>query len=253
MLRPINRILAVDAGNSRIKWALHESAAFVSEGRFATDSPQLLDEQWTSLAAPDAVVIANVAGDTVEAFLRSGCKRWGLSPIMVKAVAQQCGVRSSYDNPEQLGADRWAALIGAHALVPGNCIVLNMGTATTIDALTGEGGFLGGLILPGLDMMHTLLSRKTARLGMERGEVVAFPHSTKDAMTTGAVRATCGAIEHMRAQMQQAGYDKVSVVATGGAAPTFVSHCGDALQLHERLVMQGLVRIGESAVQPSLS
>jgi len=236
-----------------VKWALHERAQFISEGSFATQERQGLDAQWDSLATPDAVMIANVAGDTVEAWLRSGCERWELSPTSVTSKAQQCGVTNSYDNPQQLGPDRWAALIGAHAVSPGNCLVLCMGTATTIDALTSSGTFLGGLILPGLDMMHSLLASKTARLGSERGDVVAFPHSTRDAITTGAVRATCGAIEHMRAEMQQAGYGDVTIISTGGAASVFASLCGCSMVLNERLVLQGLVRIGEMTMVRSPS
>lgn len=192
------------------------------------------------------MMIANVAGDAMEVGLRRACGQWGLSPVFVSGKARQCGVINSYDDPEQLGPDRWAALIAAHAFVPGNCLVMCMGTATTVDALTGNGMFLGGLILPGLDMMHSALASKAARLGPERGEVVAFPHSTRDAITTGAVRGTCGAIEHMRGEMQRHGYGDVTTVATGGAAKVFSSLCACSISVYDRLVLQGLVRIGET-------
>lgn len=240
------RILAVDAGNSRVKWALHQEGGFTSEGAFGTDESQRSESHWGSLDTPDLVMIANVAGETVEAGLRRGCAHWGLSPVFVSGKTQQCGVTNSYDNPEQLGPDRWAALIAVHALVPGNCLVMCMGTATTIDALTGSGTFLGGLILPGLDMMHSALASKAARLGPERGEVVAFPHSTRDAITTGAVRATCGAIEHMCGEMRRHGHTDVTIVATGGTAPVFSSLCSCSISVYERLVLHGLVRIGET-------
>ena len=243
------RILAVDAGNSRVKWALHEDAGFSSEGAFATEEVQRSEMHWSELDAPDLVMIANVAGDAVGDGLRRGCAHWGLSPVFVTGKAQQCGVTNSYDNPEQLGPDRWSALIAAHALVQGNCLVMCMGTATTIDALTGSGMFLGGLILPGLDMMHSALASKTARLGPERGEVVAFPHSTRDAITTGAARATCGAIEQMCGEMREHGFDDVSIVATGGTAQVFASLCKCPISLHDRLVLQGLVCIGETVVR----
>jgi len=240
------RILAVDAGNSRVKWALHQGAGFISEGAFATTDTQVIDAQWGLLDRPDLVMVANVAGDVVETCFRRSCERWHLSPVLVSGKAQQCGVTNAYDDPEQLGPDRWAALIAAHTLIPGDCLVMCMGTATTIDALTGRGAFLGGLILPGLDMMHSVLASKTARLGPERGQVVSFPHSTRDAITTGAVRATCGAIGHMREEMQQLGYGDVTVVATGGAAPAFAPLCGSPISVYDRLVLQGLVRIGET-------
>jgi type III pantothenate kinase len=240
------RILAVDAGNSRVKWAMHQGTGFINEGAFTTDAVQGIEAQWSSLKAPDLVMIANVAGNMVEAGLRHGCERWGLIPVFISGKAQECGVTNSYDDPGQLGPDRWAALIAAHALVPGNCLVMCMGTATTVDALTSSGTFLGGLILPGLDMMHSVLASKAARLGPERGEVVSFPRSTRDAITTGAVRATCGAIEHMCGEMQQLGYGDVSIIATGGAAPVFSSLCACSIAVREKLVLQGLVRVGEA-------
>lgn len=247
-MSPSIRILAVDAGNSRVKWALHEGTAFTEQGWVATNEPQRLDAQWKSLAAPDAVVIANVAGHTVGTYLTFACRRWRLSPIWVEGQPKQCGVSNAYDNPQQLGPDRWAALIGAHVAAPGNCVVVCTGTATTIDALTDNGAFLGGMILPGVAMMHSLLASKTARLGLERGEVVPFPRSTRDAITTGAVRATCGAIEHMLGEMQQAGYEGVNVVATGGAAPAIVSVCRFPISINDTLVLRGLVRIGQQTM-----
>ena len=245
------RILAVDAGNSRVKWALHEGSSFVSEDWCGHDGLERLDAQWGTLVSPDSVVISNVAGDAVGAYLGRCCKRWGLVPTWVRGQQTQCGVINTYDNPAQLGPDRWAALIGAHELSIGNCVVVCMGTATTVDALTGTGTFLGGMILPGVDMMHASLATRTARLGPEQGKLVAFPHSTKDAITTGAIRATCGAIGHMVDEMQLAGYEHVTVVLTGGAAPAFSSACKHSVVLREKLVLRGLVRIGEAGMQES--
>lgn len=229
-----------------MKWAVHESSGFVREGVCARDGLDILDREWDGLPQPDAVVVANVAGNVIGARLAQSCARWGQSPIWAKGQARQCGVTNGYIDPCQLGPDRWAALIGANALSIGNCIVVCMGTATTIDALTDEGDFLGGMILPGIELMHVLLSENTARLGPERGESVSFPRSTPDAITSGAIRATCGAIEYMHAEMQKAGHGDASVVATGGAAPAFVSLYDRSVLLRNRLVLEGLVCIGES-------
>ncbi|NIO40098.1 MAG: type III pantothenate kinase [Burkholderiales bacterium] len=232
-----------------MKWGLHEDAGFVVQGWLATDDVQRLDTQWNSVVALDSVVIANVAGEKVGTWLKRACERWQLQPVWAEGQRQQCGVSNTYDDPKQLGPDRWAALIGARALLPANCVVVCMGTATTIDALTEDGTFLGGIILPGVDMMHASLANQTARLGTGRGGVVRFPRSTRDAITTGAVRATCGAIEYLRNMMQQAGYDNVAVVATGGAAQVFSSACGYPIVLNETLVLKGLVLIGEEAMR----
>lgn len=236
-----------------MKWALREGVGFVKENTFAHDGLVSLDREWSKLPRPDAVVVANVAGEVVGARLAQGCARWDLSPIWAKGRAQQCGVTNSYIDPGQLGPDRWAALIGANALSIGNCVVVCMGTATTIDALTGEGIFLGGMILPGFELMHALLSENTARLGPERGKPVPFPRSTPDAISSGAIRATCGAIDSMHAEMQRAGHGNAPVVVTGGAAPAFVSVYERPMLLRDTLVLEGLVCIGESVRSDTLS
>lgn len=248
-MKHYTRILAVDAGNSRVKWALYEGVGFVKESSFAHEGVMTLDREWAKLPRPDAVVVSNVAGEAVGARLAQECARWDQSPIWAKGQKRQCGVTNAYFDPGQLGPDRWAALIGANALSLGNCVVVCMGTATTIDALTGEGEFLGGMILPGFELMHALLTDNTAKLGPERGESVPFPRSTPDAITSGAIRATCGAIDSMHVEMQKAGHGDVSVVVTGGAAPAFVSVYERSVLLRDTLVLEGLVCIGESALQ----
>lgn len=242
-----NSILAVDAGNSRVKWAMHQNAAFIHEGWCENGQLDRLEGQWSQLTKPDAVVIANVAGEEIGARLVQCCEQWNVSPTWVKGLAHQCGVTNCYDDPQQLGPDRWAALIGAHALAAGNCVVVCLGTATTIDALTSEGLFLGGLILPGIDMMHAALADRTARLGAERGEPVAFPRCTRDAISAGAFGATCGAIEAMVGQMQRAGHENVGVLSTGGAAAMFDDVCARPMSRHDKLVLQGLVCISQNA------
>ena len=92
------------------------------------------------------------------------------------AAAQQCGVRSSYVDPAALGPDRWAALIGAWHLTGGACVVVNAGTTMTVDALNGEGVFLGGCIVPGAALMREALARDTANLALRAGaRVVSEP------------------------------------------------------------------------------
>ena len=88
--------------------------------------------------------------------------------------AEQCGVRSSYAEPAQLGADRWAALIGARRRYAGPCAVVNAGTTMTVDALSAEGIFLGGFIVPGLELMREALARNTAQLKAQDGRFSFF-------------------------------------------------------------------------------
>ncbi len=236
-------ILAVDAGNSRIKWALHDRNAFVHEGRVARADLALLERAWVDMPAPDAIVVANVAGEAVRGGLQKLFVRWKTEPRWVAATAAQCGVVSRYDDPSQLGADRWAALIGARQLVSGCCLVVNAGTAMTVDALSAQGEFLGGIIVPGLDLMHEALATNTAGLSSERGSFASFPRSTRDAITSGAIQALCGAVERMRAAMVADGHREPILLIGGGAAEIMAQRLGRPVRIADKLVLEGLVWI----------
>lgn len=238
-------ILVVDAGNSRIKWALHDGTRFVRDGWSEIAGLQTLGDDWRGLPPPSAVAIASVAGDTVAQALSALCAIWTLKPLWVSGAAEQCGVINRYADPAQLGPDRWSALIGAHALQPGPCLVVCLGTATTIDALSGSGEFLGGVIVPGIDLMHESLGAKAARLDAERGSFAAFPRATRDAITTGAIQSTCGAVERMRAQMLEAGAGEPEIVACGGSATMLAQHLGRRVRVHDKLILEGVLRIAE--------
>ena len=238
-------ILAVDAGNSRIKWALHDRSTFVREGWVTLGDMQSLAKAWAQLPAADAIVVANVAGENVRAGLQRLFAPWKAAPRWVAAAAAQCGVISRYDNPSQLGADRWAALIGARQRVSGPCLVVNAGTAMTADALSAQGEFLGGIIVAGFDLMHEALAANTAGLSSERGGFAHFPRNTPDAITSGAVQALCGAVERMRAAMLAEGHSEPDILIGGGAGEVVSRRLGRPSRIADKLVLEGLVQIAQ--------
>ena len=122
-------------------------------------------------------------------------------------------------------------------------MVVNAGTATTVDALNGAGEFLGGIIIPGFDLMHEALAENTARLSAERGEFSAFPRSTRDAITSGAVQALCGAVERVRDAMRAAGHGEPVMIVSGGASELLARHLGTPVRVVDKLVLEGLVQI----------
>jgi type III pantothenate kinase len=236
-------ILAVDAGNSRVKWALHDCRRFVRDGWVMHADLDSLDLQWASLPEPSSIVIANVAGEEVGQRLHALCRRWHAAPRWVSSAHLQGGVSNSYNCPSQLGVDRWAALIGARRLSLQPCVVVNAGTATTIDALSAKGEFIGGIIIPGFDMMHDMLAANTARLSAERGNFTAFPRTTRDAISSGAIQALCGAVERMRSAMLVAGHAEPELIMSGGAAEIIARHIDRPTRIVEKLVLEGLVQI----------
>lgn len=241
-------ILAADAGNSRLKWATHDGRAFTQEAWVALDRLEDLAKAWSSLPAPEAIAVANVAGGKVQDELRRQFSRWDAKPVWVTGAREQCGVKSLYEDPAQLGPDRWAALIGARQRERGTCLVVNAGTAMTVDVLSAQGEFLGGLIVAGFDLMHRALAEHTARLTADRGRFAVFPRSSADAITSGTIQALCGAVGRMARELERAGHGVPRLVVTGGAAPELLEHLGPGADHVERLVLEGLVRIAQDGV-----
>ncbi|HEX7811115.1 MAG TPA: type III pantothenate kinase [Burkholderiales bacterium] len=240
-------ILAVDAGNSRVKWALHDGRAFAREAWVALADVRELGQAWTPLPQPSRIVVANVAGDGMRDVLSELFGKWNAEVIWAAGRRSQCGVTSLYENPAQLGPDRWAALIGARHLEESACLIVNSGTAMTVDALTAAGEFLGGLIVPGFDLMHQILARSTALLSAEPGRYAAFPRNSADAVTSGAIHALCGAVERMKNEMAAAGHGEPAVLISGGAGGVLAEHLRTRARYVERLVLEGLVRIAGGA------
>ncbi len=237
-------MLLLDAGNSRIKWAFVRDGAWLQRGTVPIYDEAALRQSLASLAPPGSILASNVAGEDAARIMRAACAPWGQEVEFITALARQCGVRNAYSEPGQLGSDRWAALIAAWQQLHAACLVVNCGTATTVDALSDEGEFLGGLIIPGLDMMQNSLVAGTAQLKRMAGNWQPFPRNTADAMTSGAIQATVGAILQQYALLGKA---EAPCLLGGGAAGQIRPHLGLPLQNGDDLVLQGLLLIGQDS------
>ncbi|MGF6274375.1 type III pantothenate kinase [Massilia sp. UYP11] len=235
-------MLLVDAGNTRVKWALADAAcapgAWLHHG--AVVHAQLDDAaaRWPAAGVTRALV-SNVAGpqlaERIAALLPAGIElEWFAS------TAQRAGLCNGYREPHRLGCDRFAAAIGARALAPGqDLIVATCGTATTVDAVTADGRFVGGMILPGLALMASSLAGNTAQLPqVAPGAVPAlFGDNTNDAILSGVLSAQAGAIERA-----VAGHRAAACIVSGGAAP----YVAPALKIPHRVV-DNIVLVGLQA------
>jgi type III pantothenate kinase len=237
------RILAIDAGNSRTKWGVHDDGSWEVQGWIETARAARLARAWNELELPDTVIAANVAGPRAGAALAAAARRFGRRVRLVKSAAVQCGVRNSYDRPAQLGPDRWAALIAARGLHRGACVVVGAGTTVTVDALAADGVFLGGLIVAGGELMRGALAKNTARLRPRSGRFAYFPASTEDAIESGAINALAGAVERMLRFMRDAGQEAPLTVVSGGGALALAPHLNGAVEVVDNLVLEGLVHI----------
>jgi len=237
--------IAIDAGNSRIKWGIHDGTSWTGFGNLPTEDAGRLSEVVAGWPGGASVVACNVAGPAVEATIEAALAERGAKLRWMRSSASACGVRNGYDQPERLGADRWAALIGARSKVQGACLVVCAGTATTVDWLDGEGSFRGGLILPGIHLMLAALANNTAQLPLAEGEYRDEPHNTMDAIVSGCLHAQAGAIERMFARVSEK--ESASCLLTGGAAYRILPSLGIPGRIEKSLVLDGLLRYASTA------
>lgn len=234
-------MLLIDAGNTRIKWAVleHAQADWLDAGILLHAE---LDQLAVRLRAypVGSALISNVAGAAVAAQLIQQLAACGIAPPALQWFQSQphcAGVRNGYRQPQQLGSDRFASLIGARHLFPQEALlVVTCGTATTIDALEADGSFIGGMILPGLGTMAQSLALKTAQLPAVNAVSSAhlFADNTQDAIVSGCLSAQVGAIE--RALLQRPSRCIVSGGAAAYIAPQLTAPC----ELIDNLVLIGL-------------
>lgn len=244
-------ILCLDAGNTRLKYGLHDGTAWQVQGAIDYAGVDLLALRLP--AAPERIIACNVAGPAVAAQIERLAGQLA-APLAWFASGAECGgVTNGYAQPTQLGADRWAALIGARALQPGAVLVVMAGTATTIDLLDERGVFRGGLILPGLALMRQALAKNTAALPEASGHFSLLPINTGDAIVSGALDATLGAIERMARRFASTGaapalhypggtFGNFCCLLSGGAAGELLPHFDLPVRPIEHLVLEGLLR-----------
>ena len=217
-------LLLVDAGNTRIKWAIAAPDAapgdWTAHGAVPHAELDRLQAAWAGHGLARAIV-SNVAGHAMQAQLTAL-----LAPLLpappqwFTSRAELKGLHNRYRNPAQLGSDRFAAALGARCLAPGKALVVaTCGTATTVDAVSAGGDFLGGMILPGLGLMLGALARGTAQLPQvapgERHTVPSvFADHTSDAILSGCLAAQAGAIERACAALPA----DLCIVSGGAAA-----------------------------------
>ena len=188
--------LAIDVGNTRLKWALydrpHTQANVLAQGaEFLENIETLAEGPWANLSVPTRMLGCVVAGDAVKRRVQEQMELWDIEPQWVVSSNEESGITNGYDHPTRLGADRWVAMIGAHARmlqhIQGGAtrpmVVVMVGTAVTVEAIDATGKFLGGFILPGHGIMLRALESGTAGLRVPTGEVCEFPTNTSDALT----------------------------------------------------------------------
>jgi type III pantothenate kinase len=258
--------LALDVGNTRLKWALYESpqpgARVLAHGaQFLEQIETLADGDWRNLPVPRWVMGCVVAGDPVKRRVMDQIEQlpgWDAVPQWVVATAQEAGLTNGYDHPTRLGSDRWVAMIGArqHLELQGlhtPCMVVMVGTAVTVEAIDPAGRFLGGTILPGHGIMLRALESGTAGLHVPTGQVCDFPTNTSDALTSGGTFAIAGAVQRMADNLQRHCGQPPVCFMTGGAAWKMAPSMSLPVQLIDSLIFDGLLVIASHRLATPLT
>jgi type III pantothenate kinase len=219
-------IVLIDSGNTRLKVALLDGPPFVGGQRVATqafgnsDADALAGWLKGLPAAPTLALGTNVAGSVRAAAIEAALAEHGCQMRWVKSQAQVLGLKSRYSQPGQLGADRWVSMLGVLSRMPEPrqaFLLACFGTATTVDTVSADGDFDGGLILPGPELMRKSLAAGTADLPLAHGTRHDFPTDTHQAISSGVAAAQAGAVLRQWLAGVRRYWDKpVAVYVAGG-------------------------------------
>ncbi|MBI4357581.1 MAG: type III pantothenate kinase [Gammaproteobacteria bacterium] len=242
-------ILLVDIGNARLKWA------FYHEGR--VNNPQgvlhkghapdaLLEEKWQALDVPSSLWVSNVAGLSFQKAIMLWAQKCGHIPIhFAHTLKKQRGVQNGYTRPEQLGIDRWLALIAAHQTTRAPFCVVDYGSALTLDLVDREGQHLGGHILPGWHIWIRTLKAQFPQLELEAsklcfGQVGNLAHNTLQGVEFGYLTCVVGYLHFLFHRLKEDMGCEVQWILTGGDAPLLLPHLSFPVMFKPHLVLEGL-------------
>jgi type III pantothenate kinase len=248
--------LVIDVGNTRIKWALAGDDLALHSHDAAVHSEFTGDLMGAWLRehgkAIRSTLVANVGGSKFDQVLTDALREHtGRVPQFLQSTRELCGVRNAYRTPEKLGADRWAAMIGARHVQAGAACVVSVGTAMTIDVIDQGSQHLGGLILPGPRLMIASLLTNTSEIalranGGERDRSL-LAVDTLGAISQGAEQALAALVDRVAGRMQRQIGGELNLILTGGASDLIQPLLETPARLIPDLVLRGLAVVASSA------
>ena len=264
--------LLIDAGNTCLKWAILDGQ-FLSEQQRCFYSKKTATKQFSDLleelfekqnVSISDIIMVSVLGDMFNQQAHKTALYYCSSFSHIQSIEVLVGVKNAYDDPSKLGADRFVGLIAAYHLSNKRqekkkaCIIVDSGTATTIDAVDAQGQHLGGLILPGLDLCSRSLLKNTQQLPLWGAadsskdlKCNLFSTNTSDAIYTASILGLSGAIEHISLKMEdeiksKEGSVQVDKYLCGGSTQEIFPYLNSDFQPQEDLIMLGLKLIAKS-------
>ena len=255
-------LLTIDVGNTQTVIGLHDGAELIQHWRVSTNAErtadehallvsQLLDLQGLDFEAVVAGIAVSSTVPTLTNALRDMADRWFDVPTVVLEPGVKSGMPILYDNPKEVGADRIANAVGAFDVYSGPTIVVDFGTATTFDVISSKGEYLGGAIVPGIEVsMDALFGRAAALRSVELVEPRnVIGKSTVESIQSGALYGFAGQVDALCTRIERELGD-CTVVATGGLAGLIAPH-SVSIQHHDPwLTLHGLRLIFERNTEP---
>lgn len=242
-------VLLLDIGNTRIKWAMFQNRDWLADGFAEHERTDTLTHEWDRFPSPRKVIGCNVAGENIANSVSDYWKTRGITVDWIRSEKTCSGVINLYDNPEQLGPDRWAALIGAWHRAKGSCLVVSAGTAMTVDMLNQKGEFVGGFILPGKHLMHESLVKGTHALEDLAGHCVDLPRNTADGMASGLTLSATSSIQTIWNKFASGNKGDPPCFVTGGDAEWLAKYLQISVIIAPKLVMEGLLIMARESDQ----
>lgn len=245
-------LCVVDVGNTHTVLGLYEDDRLEHRWRLRTD-PERTTDEWGltlqtffaienhELSSVDAAAMSSVVPPAIHA-LRRACRRYFDVEPLVVGPGIKTGLAIRYDNPREIGADRIVNAVAAHSRVEGPCIVVDFGTATTLDCIDGKGAYLGGAIAPGIrTALDALVSRaaKLPRVEIERPRA-AIGKTTEQSMQSGLLYGYTALVDGLAGRLAAEMEGEVAVIATGGLANAIAAESRTIDRVEPDLTLEGL-------------
>ena len=248
----VTQKLLLDVGNTSLKWMSYcdRHLSVVNTVKHQNNLRETLSSTFIGQPKPEAVFVSNVMGASIsDQICDYVTTEWGVLAHIIKTKAEGFGIKICYTDPSRLGVDRWLALIAARSLIKETLLIVDSGSATTFDALSSSGEHLGGLILPGLEMMHESLLSKTS---IPRVEFVdsneVFALDTLGAVSAAAVQSSAALVDRLYLTLKNREGCAPRLILTGGNAAVIGAQilCKGEPLYEPQLVMKGLALVVDS-------
>ena len=239
--------LVLDIGHRRIKWALFDQSKKNISGAFIWQlDDEAFDKAWAEIGIPSAVMACNVAGEAIakkcELWMQ---QRWHLMPQWLTIGDGRHGLSSSYDDVSELGTDRWAAALGVRSISRQPAIIIDCGSAITVDAIDDQGMFHANAILPGralqISTLASLIHSNRQAEDLHQQEVCSPASSTQQGIANGVLIGITGAIDRLIEHAQFYLTRQAVIYLTGGDAEVLIPLLETAVSHEPDLVLLGLL------------